>query len=240
MLQPGIRRAVLARAREEHSIMSDSMRALTVGGALALALVVSSGTASAIPYVEIGDAGALIGSHQNVGGGVDSIVGGMTGATDVDLYRLVLAAGTFTASTGNAAIGNGPDTQLFLFNASGMGIAGNDDAPSNGTQRSFISANLAAGVYYLAVSVFNQDPYSSGGYIFPDYFNCCGHPVDGPTGPGGGSALSFWADGPAGAGTGQTGAYTVELNQATVPEPGTLLLLGGGISAMALRRRRKA
>jgi hypothetical protein len=44
-------------------------------------------------------------------------------------------------------------------------------------------------------------------------------------------------------GTGGSGTYTIDLEGAVgsaVPEPGTLLLLGSGISALVVRRRRRA
>ena len=88
------------------------MRTWTVGGTLVLASLMSSRTASAVPHIEFGDAGSLIGTHQNVGPGVDSIVGSLGFGSDVDLYRLVLPAGFFSASTGNAPVNSGADTQL--------------------------------------------------------------------------------------------------------------------------------
>ena len=119
------------------------------------------------------------------------------------------------------------------------GIVANDDRGDVPSQGSFISANLAAGIYYLAVSTFNLDPYSISGNIFPDFFNCCQHPISINSGPGGGDPLSFWANGPAGGGSPQGGAYRITLNQETVPEPTSVLLLGAGLAALPFFRRKR-
>jgi hypothetical protein len=153
---------------------------------------------------------------------------GTLGQSEADLFALYLTGGAFSAQTSANF-----DTQLFLFDASGFGVLGNDDG-SPGLQARVASAALAAGTYYLAVSGYNFDPISAGGLIFPSSpFG----PIYGPTGPGGGSPLSGW-NGAGFAG----GAYTINLEGAgsAVPEPGTLLLLGGGISALVVRRRRRA
>ena len=80
---------------------------------------------------------------------------------DVDMYRLCLpGGGTFSASTLG---GSEADTQLFLFDANGLGVYGNDD--TNGVRQSLLSAGLALtpqaqGAYILAISPFNQEPRS--------------------------------------------------------------------------------
>jgi hypothetical protein len=215
---------------------------------LAMTLILfsaASSSATPVTYVEVGDAGQTLGTAPNVGGGVNAITGLLENGTAVDLFALNLGAGVFTASTGNVPCCDGStDTQLFLFDASGMGIIGNDDAPTGNTQKSFIQSNLTGGLYYLAVSTYDLDPFSAGGFIFaPDPSVCCNQPMVAPTGPGGGSPLLQWAVGPSASGSGQQpGPYTITLNQETisaVPEPATLILVGTGITAV-LRRRKKA
>ena len=121
--------------------------------------------ALANPISEIGDAGDLIPTAQNVGPGIDSI-SGILGTNDVDLFGINLSGGLFTASTVG---GSFADTQLWLFDSAGFGIVANDDTA---TQQSLISANLAAGFYFLGISVWNVDPFSADGAIFPDFQFC--------------------------------------------------------------------
>lgn len=205
--------------------------------------------AQAVPMFESGDAGQLPAAAQAAGAGVDSIVGNLDNSFDVDLYRLVLGGGLFSATTlpGPDCCGVGADTQLFLFNEAGMGIVANDDEPFGGTQKSFIQALLDPGVYFLAVSIYSMDPFSVDGFIFPDYAHCCFQPVEGPVWPGGGQPLAGWSVGPAADGSGtQPGSYVVSLSatigpvdpQPTpVPAPASLVLLGAGLLALTTWRR---
>jgi hypothetical protein len=213
----------------------------SMGAALFAACLAQAPAALADPiYVEVVDAGSLLPGAQNVGGGVNTINGNLTSNTDVDVYALDLAGGFFSARTNGPACCSGTDTQLFLFDVNGLGVAANDDGLGLNSQSSLIETTLAAGRYYLAVSTWDYDPYSTGGFIFPDYQLCCNHVTDKATGPGGSSSLLGWAVGPLGAGSGtQPGAYSVTLNQVTVPEPGTLALFGAGLVMVSVAMRRR-
>jgi hypothetical protein len=106
---------------------------------------------------ESGDAGQTLTSAQVIPGGsgqLDAITGAISSDNDVDIFQISLAGDSFSASTvGGASF----DTQLFLFDSSGVLIAENDD--SEGTLQSTISSSsLAAGDYFLAISSFNNDP----------------------------------------------------------------------------------
>ncbi len=59
--------------------------------------------------------------------------------------------------------------------------------------------------------------------------------------PGGAQALSHWDDGPTGtANSGlQTGAYSITLNQQTVPEPATIGIMGLGLLGLGFSRRKR-
>ena len=129
------------------------------------------------------------------------------------------------------------DTQLTLFDSSGIGIYSNDDFDTDNLQSTLPALNpltpTTPGLYYLAVSDWDYDPLSDGGYIFPHpisvhYSNTA---VDGPTGPGGGSPVTGWG----GISTSGGGSYTIALTGATaianLPEganlSGILMLLLG-------------
>ena len=137
-----------------------------------LVLVIAAfllGAPLASAVTEAGDAGDLPATAQDLSAqGVVEIDGAFATPTDVDVYRLCLpGGGTFSASTVG---GTTVDTQLFLFDSSGLGVYGNDD--EGGLRQSTLPAGHAltphvAGDYYLAVAPFNRDPFSVGGPIFP-------------------------------------------------------------------------
>lgn len=159
---------------------------------------------SATAATEVGDAGQLSASAQDVTlEPVSTITGNLGSPSDVDLYKLCLTGnGSFSASTvGGATL----DTQLFLFNEGGRGVYGNDDA-GPGVRQSLLPPGDpltpgASGIHYLGVSQFDLDPQSSLGPIFPSTLGLVG-----PTGRGGGEPLSGWAGS-----EGSGGAYTVTL-----------------------------
>lgn len=142
--------------------------------------------------------------------------------------------------------------ELFLFDSNGLGVYFNNDASYYSRQSTVAPATaLTPGLYYIGIGVFGAIPRSGTGAstsandIFPD-------PVDGasvgfnglygPTGGGGGSALTRWAITSSDV---ETGSYTIGLTGATfaaAPEPSqaAVLVLGiAGLGVLLLRARRR-
>lgn len=200
-----------------------------IGFVLAIVLGLAP-RAAAISFNEIGDAGNLPAFSQAAGvlPLLTSITGSIGNSTDADMFAITFSqAGSFSATTVGTP-GTLVDTQLFLFRFPGLGVVANDD--SKLTLRSTIpSTPVTPGLYFLGISSFDVDPLSPGGLIFPSF------PFDGvfgPTGPGGGSAITGWQ------GVGGTGTYTIALDLNPVPEPGTLLLFGTTLAGVAWARKR--
>lgn len=202
-------------------------RAFSLIASVGLIVGVAS-SADAITFLEIGDAGDLPGIAQAAGTLplLTQITGSIANGTDADLFAISLAtAGQFSATT--AGVGTLGDTQLFLFNASGVGILANDD--TIGLRAALPGTSLDAGLYFLAISSFNRDPVSAGGLIFPSSpFSG----VFGPTGPGGAGPITGWL------GSGGTGTYTIDLQLEPVPEPATLVLFGTALAGIGIARRK--
>jgi hypothetical protein len=188
------------------------IRTATLGGSLAAFLLIGAGmpgAVAAVTWQEQGDAGGLPGGSQLVmgSGSITSISGSLGFRNDRDMYRICLpGGGTFSASTvGSASF----DTQLFLFNRSGLGVYADDDTASS--LQSKLPAGTALtpqtrGRYYLAISSYNNDPVSAGGLIFPTT------PFDvvvGPTEAGGGQPVTGWTNEGVARGT-----YTITLTGA--------------------------
>jgi hypothetical protein len=156
---------------------------------------------------EDGDAGDLPATAQDLTGApVTSIEGTLAEGSDVDMYRLCLdGGGSFSAS---AVGGTAVDSQLFLFDASGRGVYANDDQ-REGVVQSLLPAGhpltpAAQGEYLLAVGVYNLDPQSDSGSIFPAVTG-----VTGPTGEGGADPVTGWGGRPD-----APGAYTLTITGA--------------------------
>jgi hypothetical protein len=201
----------------------------SIGVVLAIVLGLAP-RAAAISFNEIGDAGNLPAFSQAAGvlPLLTTITGSIGNSTDADMFAITISqAGTFSATTVGRP-GTLDDTQLFFFRFPGVGVAANDDSAF--TLRSTIpSTPVTPGLYFLGISGFDVDPVSLGGLIFPSSpFGS----VFGPSGPGGGSAITGWQ------GSGTTGTYTIELDLQPVPEPGTLLLFGTSLAGVAWARTR--
>jgi hypothetical protein len=163
-----------------------------------LNITLGNRTPPAGAYAESADAGQLPATAQPpTGGTVGSplpMILGVHTSGDVDMYRInICSPANFSASTVNGA---GFDTQLFLFNTSGFGIAFNDDAPGSGTVQSALSnqfvASLPAGEYLLAISQFDNDPTSGGLAIWSDTPYATERA---PDGPGAAGAVDAWTGG---------------------------------------------
>jgi len=187
-------------------------------------------------YIEVGDAGQTLATAQAVPGGTSVITGSLTTGT-ADLFSFNWGGGAFYVNS----VGTSWDSQLFLFNSTGAGVQGNDDGISFAGPAYLQLGALAAGTYYLGISVFNLDPYSASGIIFQS------SPFAGLYGPNNSDPLSSWAGS-----SGSGGAYTINFQRVTsdgtpigdpnpvgVPDGGTTLaLLSMSLGGIAWARRK--
>jgi hypothetical protein len=160
-------------------------------------------------WAETGDAADLPLSAQTVAGsGPLTGISGDLGANDVDMYLIdVCDPATFSATTG---AGTSIDTQLFLFQTSGIGVAFNDDIGDFEPQSRLTNAFLTGGGnYLLAISGYDRDPINEIGFQLWNDTPFVGERS--PDGPGGASDITGWNGSSAGAGT---GPYLIRLTGA--------------------------
>ena len=199
----------------------------------------------AIPFAESGDAGKLPTTAQVITGPTGTSISQITGALgfvgDVDMFALLIPNPALFSATVAALGGSFVDSQLFLFNSARLGVRANDDAIGLRSRLPVGSVAGPAGLYYLAISDYDNDPVSATGDIFPDTpFTT----VHGPTGPGGASPVTAWDNSLAS----ELGTYRITFTGATVvsttptPEPSAYVLFGSGLVGMlgyGWRKRRQ-
>ncbi len=124
--------------------------------------------APAAVHWEIADAGQTLATAQvpwgEFGTPLDMILGTDGFPGDVDLYKVFIVDPAGFSADVSYFGGTIGDSQLFLFDSSGVTVLANDDQETS--LRSKIEAgSLAgpAGVYYLGFSDYNNDPIESDG-----------------------------------------------------------------------------
>jgi len=172
---------------------------------------VTLSVAACVPtYVESGDAGDLPATAAVASGsGPLQRIRGTLSASDVDMYRITICDGnSFSATTFG---GTTLDTQLFLFDTAGLGIAFNDDVPDglpgDATLQSTINGFFNNGDYYLAVTLYDRDPQDASAQDL--WLDTPFNTVRAPDGAGAFNPVAGWTGTFAG-----TGAYAVNLTGA--------------------------
>lgn len=222
-------------------------RTQLAGLAVAAVLLALPAAARAQIWTEVGDAGGIALTAQNITTtpGFNQINGTYASATDMDVYQFFITTpSTFSATTQGGNTPGGLDTMLFLFTGGlaggGVGIAGNDDITGsvNSTLPAgdALYASLLPGFYILATSTYQIRPTSAQGIIF-----VAANPPNGVDGLGVGPPQNNGVfDGQNNVG-GAAGAYSIFLTSvAPVPEPGTFALCAAAaLSGWLLKRRRQ-
>ncbi len=113
-------------------------------------------------HTEGGDAGSLPETAQATPAGALPAIRGTLSPDDVDLYAIYIAnPAQFRATTRCLT---SFDTQLYLFDAAGRGVAFNDDSPEGGLQSLLTGQCIRQpGIYYLAITGFGRRPVGCGG-----------------------------------------------------------------------------
>jgi hypothetical protein len=198
-------------------------------------LLASAFLAAALPHAataalvtEAGDAGQTLAGAQVAGAipPLTDISGSLSaepgnGPDYVDMYRIYIPGGRFFASTGAGDPGLIADPVLFLFDASGAGVAMDDESGGN-AQASLSTGILNTGFYYLAIAFAGLEPLDSGSSSIFDVV-------------GSGAVLSLaaldsWFGTPIAIDPAIEGRYAI--TTAVVPLPGTLLLVILGLAAL--------
>jgi hypothetical protein len=207
----------------------------------ALGALLTTSTAAANVWNEVGDAGDLLATaQQTLGlGALTEINGTIDTSQDKDMYEIEISGPAVFSATVIAG-GSLTDTQLFLFDAAGQGVYGNDDdvGPLSKLPAGDASGPSVAGIYYLAISGPDNDPTAGALEVFTD--NVLGVQTPVVAAPVDGWTNTFSVFG---------GTYTIELtgakfsNATGVPALGTwgqaLLAAGLGTAALLLLLRRR-
>jgi hypothetical protein len=168
-----------ASAAKGGKMMKRAVWALLTIGALTL-------SASAQIWYEQGDAGDLPETAQSTGSGLLTQIRGSLDVNDVDMYAIYITdPAAFSASTVGGATW---DTQLFLFDANGVGVVAEDDTGGlQSTIDNTAGCITAPGLYYLAITRYNKDPLgcNDGDLWFTNDNNC-------PNGPDSSSRVDIW------------------------------------------------
>ena len=230
---------------------------LAACGLLVTLGLASAANASTYNIIETTDAGATMATalqlvvDPSVG---PTVVNGWIEQADpfrANLYTFTLAQSEKLKITATSLIDkNHPDyidTNLILFNASGQGIAANDDAFDDGTWDSQIKSTLAAGTYFVAVgpnnmaafaseALFNAEMPDDGNNFFlsndDGYLSAPTSEILGVVG---------WEDGATDVNNAyddQFGTYTLTVAPAPVPIPASLPFMFAGLAGLAMVRRR--
>lgn len=201
-----------------------------------------------ITWTEIGDAGELPATAQVIDvfpGELVMIQGSLFQNPfepgEVDMYQInIFDPANFSASTVEDLLLIS-DPQLFLFDSNGLGVYMNDDGMGTGSQSVLPASHplgpASAGLYYLAIVFWDNQPFSISGSIFENLLDVAGPSV------GGLDPISFWNDDVLLPNFDVATGYQIALmGVSPVPEPGAWLLLSGGLLTLFgrdLRRRHR-
>jgi PEP-CTERM motif len=203
--------------------------------------------------VNVVGAGALPGTAADLTGtSVTEITGSIPDTTDpllgVEMFKLSISDYLdFSAITIGSAFGI-PDTELLLFDSTGLGVYANDDIDGGNTLSCLPSADgsnpcpssrpagvgpASDGTYYLAITRSSNLPLSASGEIFTilDFTDVVGPDFT----MGGSDPITGW-DGGAFTSS-DTDLVNFDIKLTGVPEPGVLGLLALGLLCIALRKK---
>jgi hypothetical protein len=222
---------------------------------LVAVLVFSCAVAARADIVTASGAGPLPSSAQDLTGlNVTQIVGDLDFPLGVDMFKIdITDFADFSAITTGVSFGV-PDTELFLFDAGGLGVYANDDASGSNTLSCLPSADSSNpcsstrpvgvgpttdGTYYLAITRSANGPLSVAGEIFSSVSST---DVVGPDlTMGGGSPIVDWDNNVFTSPDFDLTAFNITLTGTSpVPEPATWSLFATGLVLVLLRRKRLA
>ena len=143
-----------------------------------------------------GDAGELLATAQHISGsGPLGGIRGIINGNEADMYAIYICDhANFSASTVG---GTSLDTQLWLFNSTGLGVSFDDDTS---TSQSTVTGQFLTsdGLYYLAVTEYNRDAHDAADNLI---WNDGPFAVERqPDGPGAANRLDHWDTGGANGG----------------------------------------